>query len=138
MFLKDLNQEEKKRFMELAVRIANADNDFAEEEKTMIQEYNDEMGLDYDIESVDLDSDITEIISQFTGSTSQSINKIFIELIALVMADSKFDETEKTVLEGFMNNYNIPESYLEEVKDWIKRLNTLYTEGIELINQSHV
>ena len=46
MFLNQLLDEEKKAFISLSIYAANADGDFAEEEKVMFQEYCKEMELE--------------------------------------------------------------------------------------------
>jgi len=133
MFLKALNNQEKKSFLELAMRIAKSDDDFSIEERGMIEEYKYEMKLDYDLESSDLEKDINNLIEDFSASEPATIKKVFIELIGLIRADEKFAESEKVIINNFMNRYNLSDVYLKNVQDWVQELNELYQEGMQLI-----
>jgi len=135
MFLKALNEEEKRNFLKLAFFIAKSDEDYAEDEKIMIEEYKYEMNLDFDPESDDSLTDVSSLIESFSGSDKQTIKKIFIELNGLVLADEKFVISEKEILQQFMEKYNLSEEHLKQTQDWIMRLNSLYVEGIALIEQ---
>jgi len=133
MFLKALGNEEKKSFLDLALRIAKSDEDFSVKEKGMIEEYKYEMNLDYDPESTYLEKEQIDLIEVFSDSEPATIKKIFIELIALIMADEKFAESEKDIIKEFMERYNLSDDYLKNVQDWVKKLNGLYQEGVQLI-----
>lgn len=133
MFLKALNNQEKVSFLELAMGIANSDDDFSVEERGMIEEYKYEMKLDYDLESIDLEKDINNLIEDFSASEPATIKKVFIELIGLIRADGKFAESEKVIIKNFMNRYNLSDLYLKNVQDWVQKLNELYQEGMKLI-----
>jgi len=133
MFLKALSNEEKKSFLDLALRIAKSDEDFSVEEKGMIEEYKYEMNLDYDPESTYLEKEPLDLIEDFSDSEPATIKKIFIELIGLIMADEKFVESEKAIIKEFMERYNLTDDYLKNVQDWVKKLNVLYQEGVQLI-----
>ena len=133
MFLKVLGNEEKKSFLDLALRIAKSDEDFSVKEKGMIEEYKYEMNLDYDPESTYLEKEQIDLIEVFSDSELATIKKIFIELIGLIMADEKFVESEKDIIKDFMERYNLSDDYLKKVQDWVKKLNGLYQEGVQLI-----
>ena len=133
MFLKALSNEEKKSFLDLALRIAKSDEDFSVEERGMIEEYKYEMNLDYDPESTYLEKEPLDLIEDFSDSEPATIKKIFIELIGLIMADEKFVESEKAIIKEFMERYNLTDDYLKNVQDWVKKLNVLYQEGVQLI-----
>ena len=45
MFIERLNENEKKDFLELIYKIANCDNNFADEEEELINSYKNELGL---------------------------------------------------------------------------------------------
>jgi len=135
MFLKDLNEEEKRNFLKLAVFIAKSDEDFAEDEKNMIEEYKYEMNLDYDPEADDPLIDLNSLIENFNNSDEQTIKKIFIELNGLALVDANFDKSEKEIFYQFMKKHNLSEEYLKLVQDWLVKLNALYAEGVVLIKQ---
>lgn len=135
MFLSALNEEEKRNFLRLAVFIAKSDEEYAEEEKKMIEAYKYEMNLDFDPDSNDSSIDVNSLIESFNDSDEQTIKKIFIELIGLVLADEKFVKSEKEILQQFMEKYSLSEEYLKQVQDWIVKLNALYAEGATLIKQ---
>jgi hypothetical protein len=134
MFLKTLNEEEKKDFLELAVRLSISDNDFADSEKEMIEEYKYEMNVEFDEKSVRLNKDISELISSFSDTDNDKLNMIFIELMALGMADEKMEISEKNILSQFMKQYGLTQDYWEKVESWLQKLSSVYSEGLELIN----
>jgi len=133
MFLKALGNEEKKSFLDLALRIAKSDEDFSVEEKGMIEEYKYEMNLDYDPESICFEKEEFDLIDAFSDSEPATVKKIFIELIGLIMADEKFVESEKAIIKDFMERYDLTDDYLKNVQDWVTKLNGLYQEGVQLI-----
>ncbi len=130
MFLNRLGKEEKVAFLELAHHIARSDNDFSEDQKSIIAKYCMEM----QIEDIDYDEDNFDIYNTLDKIKERRSRKIvLLEIMALIYADDFLHEEErkvlKKVLEEFDLNYNLSIVYTQ----WAKTMLSLYMQGNALI-----
>lgn len=130
MFLNRLDQEEKVAFLEIAHHIARSDNDFSEDQKTIISKYCMEMQMD----EIDYDEnkfDIYNTLEKVKDSRSRKI--ILLEIMALIYSDDFLHEEERKVLEKVLEefdlNYNLSIVYAQ----WAKSMLALYIQGNALI-----
>jgi len=130
MFLNRLIKEEKIAFLELAHHIARSDNDFSEDQKSIIAKYCMEMQIE-DINYHENSFDIYETLEKIQSRRSKKI--VILEIMALIYADNFLHEEERKVLEKILEefdlNYNISIVYTE----WAKAMLSLYTQGNALI-----
>lgn len=96
MFLNELNKNEGIAFMQLVKILANSDNVFAKEEKTLYADYLEELNIkESEISAVDPDS----IFESLKDSSERSKNIIYFELIGLALIDGEYEEKEVDFLE---------------------------------------
>lgn len=133
MFLGQLSEREKKAFIKLAFWIANKDDEFAEVEKQILQQYCLEMGLMFEEKSFAKIDDEMSLIQSFLKSERDIVKKIFIELIGLVLVDQDYNVAEKEIIEKYARVHGLESAYIEKVKKWIEKMNLLYSELAELI-----
>ena len=130
MFLNRLSQEEQSAFLELAHHIARSDNDFSEDQKSIIAKYCMEMQME-DIEYNEDTFDIYTTLDKVQDTRSRKI--ILLEIMALVYADDFLHEEERKVLEKLLEefelNYNLSIVYTQ----WAKAMLNLYIQGNALI-----
>ena len=130
MFLNRLGKEEKVAFLELAHHIARSDNDFSEDQKSIIAKYCMEM----QIEDIDYDEDNFDIYNTLDKIKERRSRKIvLLEIMALIYADDFLHEEERKVLEKVLEefdlNYNLSIVYTQ----WAKTMLSLYMQGNALI-----
>ena len=130
MFLNRLNQDEKMAFLELAHHIARSDNNFSEDQKSIIAKYCMEM----QIEDITYDADSFDIYTTLDKIKDQRSRKIvLLEIMALIYSDDFLHEEERKVLEKILEefdlNYNLSVVYTQ----WAKTMLSLYIQGSALI-----
>lgn len=121
MLLRQLSDDNKKLFYTLEMLLANADGICREEEKKLIQNHCEEMGL----ESVDYDEKIKleEILASINSQMSKKEKKIiFIELISTALVDGEYHEKEKKLIKSLRNILQIPEEVSEQAVDLMQKL----------------
>jgi uncharacterized tellurite resistance protein B-like protein len=130
MFLNRLKKKEKKAFLELAHHIARSDNDFSENQKTIIAKYCMEMQME-DIKYSAEKFDIYNTLEKIKSKRSRKI--VLLEIMALIYSDDFLHEEERKVLEKVLEefglNYNLSIVYTQ----WAKTMLSLYMQGNALI-----
>lgn len=128
MFLDKLSDEKKEMFLQLSIHAAMSNDDFAEEQKVVIESYCEELGMkDYKIE---LHSDLKTLLEEIKASSSKKEKHIIVfEIASVILSDYNYD----TIEQEFMNSLNeileIPEETLEKMIELINNLMEVY-EGI--------
>ena len=85
MFLNQLSTEEKELFVSLSVYAAESNGDFADEERSMLQEYCKEMDIAFfDASEV---KPMSEIISTYKNSDITVKRIVLLEILGLLYAD---------------------------------------------------
>ena len=130
MFLSILNQREKEDFLNLLINVAKIDDDFSVNEKTQINAYVLEMGLEVKNQE-EYSKSNKELISGFNVSSIEVKKAIFIEITALMLADG-FHQNEEVLLEEIQNEFGLKEQFKEEVVNWYNEITPLYKKGFAL------
>jgi len=135
MFLKTLNVQEKKAFLELAHVVAVSNGIINEVENKMIEAYAEEMGIGVHIEDLD-GLTLESIIPVFTNEETRRI--AFVEAIAIALSDGDYELAEQETIDNIRKLFGFSVDYYEAAKAWIKQSIELYQEGQNLIYGSRV
>lgn len=126
MYLGKLNDKQKNLFLDLCIHGANSNNDFADDEKEMVNAYCTEMQIPVRYtEETDLDSCIDKLIQI---SSKEEIRAILIEITALILADDICDEQEEVFMQNFIKKTGISNDEYKRVSEMLARISTLYKE----------
>ena len=126
MYLNRLSDKQKELVLELLIMLANADQNFADEEKLIIDQYCAEMNIASNYEVVDSqDSIISELVSV---STRTELKMILIELAGLALSDKKFVEEEKKLIDIYLDRSGISKDDAGKAFELINALSTLYSD----------
>lgn len=126
MYLGRLNDEQKNLFLDLCIHGANSNDDFADDEKEMVNAYCAEMQISVRYtEETDLDSCIDRLIQI---SSKEEIRAILIEITALILADDICDEQEEVFMQKFIIKAGISNDEYKRVFEMLARLSMLYKE----------
>ena len=121
MLLDELSMEDKKAFWNIANVLASVDGRVMEEE-SILNQYNEEMGVNFafiDASLVDIDKEIESI-----SSSSLRSRKIFyFELFGVAYADTEFDDKEKAILDKVSHGLGISDDIREVLE---KSVTTIY------------
>ncbi len=132
MFLRDLNQEEKKAFLSLAFKIIKCDGCLAQEEKERIEEIRVETGLFTETEL--MDKSIEELVNIF--SSKESKKSALIEAVRLAYIDGEYDNQEQKILRAMALGFGFNEKEAMEIENWVLDLNKLIEKGKEIIRSN--
>lgn len=123
MFLKELNKDEANAFLNLVSIFARIDNEFAKEEKALLDEYKEELGL--------VDSGIKEmvyedIIESLKASTDRARRIIYFELVGLALVDGEYEDEEVDFLEKIAAEFNIPRAKRIAIANYFYNFTDVY------------
>ncbi|MBS4803400.1 MAG: hypothetical protein KIC47_02885 [Clostridium sp.] len=123
MFLKELNKGEANAFLNLVSIFARIDNEFAKEEKALLDEYKEELGL--------VDSEINEmvyedIIESLKSSTDRARRIIYFELVGLALVDGEYEDEEVDFLEKIAAEFNIPRAKRIAIANYFYNFTDVY------------
>lgn len=123
MFLKELNKDEANAFFNLVSIFARIDNEFAKEEKALLDEYKEELGL--------VDSEINEmvyedIIESLKSSSDRAKRIIYFELVGLALVDGEYEEEEVDFLEKIAAEFSIPRAKRIAIANYFYNFTDVY------------
>lgn len=111
MYLSILKETEKKMFLHLAYALSSADGNMADEEKTMIDHYCEEMGIEKSTPTI---VDKSKIVNELDMVTELQSKKIIIfELIGLAIADNSYDEAEKQFISKAVSQFGLSQEFMD-------------------------
>ena len=126
MFLDVLNKDEKEWFMDLAIKAAEANGEFAKEEVRMLHAFATEMKIPARIKS---ERDLDSILKDFVDNSSKkSMKVVLFELIGIIFADSEFDDAEKKFIDTVTNAFQISSELKDEMISEINEYSSLFNK----------
>lgn len=105
MYLKELKVEEKQAFLLLAYSIAEADGIYADEEQILMSAYANECGIPF--KKPDNPIEIQDVLSSFEDSSERTKRIILLEIIAMALVDTKYEDEEKAIIEKIASSFSI-------------------------------
>jgi tellurite resistance protein len=132
MLLDELTLEEKKAFWNIANVLASADGRALEEE-SILEQYNEEMGTDFeypDASQIDIKNELESI------KTSSSKNRkiVYFELYGVAYADTSFDDREKKILDEVCLALSITDDVRETLESSVKTIFDTYRKLGDVFN----
>lgn len=132
MFLAILNDEKKKLFLNLSIYAAKADNLLAEEEKAIINAHCTEMGLNNNNYEPNLSlNESLEKLSKICSSNE--LNMIVLEIMAVILADNEYSDSEKDFIKEIEKHFNIDKIRMEKACTILKDLKDIYKKMNDFI-----
>ena len=133
MYLRPLNNEQKKKYLDLALAAATANDVLEDAEKTLLAAYADEMSIDVNKAS---QMPVEEICRKLKNiSNSKELNQISFEIVGMMISDNEYDDAEKAFISKMAEIFEIPMSRIDEMfncvnaySELIKRINVLMYE----------
>lgn len=123
MFLKELNKDEANAFLNLVSIFARIDNEFAKEEKALLDEYKEELGLvDYGIKEMVYE----DIIESLKSSSDRAKRIIYFELVGLALVDGEYEDEEVDFLEKIAAEFSIPRAKRIAIANYFYNFTDVY------------
>lgn len=129
MFLRNLDQEQQKAFLAIAMKIVGADGRLDPAERRLIEAMRLEMGL---VEEAVLPTgSIEELAAPFDTRRVQAT--VLMEGIALAYSDNEFSGEEQKILRALALTWGIPEDDANEMENWVVEFNKLQKKAEEIL-----
>jgi len=133
MFLGDLGEEEKRTFLILAWKMVSADGRVTNEEREMLQDAQEEMGLGTADESPDCLDDLNECCKSVTSSKARAL--MLLELASFAFVDRDYDVRERELLRTVAEIWRLDEISVVRVEEWARKRVELATEAAEVVQE---
>ena len=133
MFLNNLTQEKKELFLSLAYNISCIDDNYADEEKMVLEQYCVEM--DIRIDKIQLIEDFDKILNRINILCNFQEKKISVfESVGLILADGVIHDKEMEAITNMVRLFEINDNYFEDCMKLIKEYYDLQSRMMNLIN----
>lgn len=133
MFLNNLTQEKKELFLSLAYKISCIDENYADEEKMVLEQYCVEM--DIRIDKIQLIEDFDKILNRINILCNFQEKKIFVfESVGLILADGVIHDKEMEAITNMVRLFEINDNYFEDCMKLIKEYYDLQSRMMNVIN----
>ncbi len=135
MYLASLSNEKKHLFLDLEIHMSKIDGDFSEEEKRIIDTHCAEMHIDNN--GYENELSIDEIFHKLREECAVAEKKIvFLELVAVVLADGIYDSKEKMIVNNLARNLAMTEKDVTQAFDIVTNLKKYYKACAEFIKEA--
>lgn len=125
MYLNRLSAEQKELFLDLCIHAAMANNNFAAEEKDMIDQYCAEMQLAQPRYTAVKDTNA--VIDELKNiSTTQELKMILLEITGLILSDNIYDDDEQKFMNSFAERIGVDKGCLNDMVASLNELKKLY------------
>lgn len=129
MFLRNLDQEQQKAFLAIAMKIVGADGRLDPAERRLIEAMRLEMG--FIEEAVLPNGSIEELAAFFDTRKAQAA--VLMEGIALAYSDNEFSGEEQKILRALALTWGINEEDANEMENWVLEFNKLQKQAEEIL-----
>ena len=123
MFLKELNKEESICFLNLVSIFTKVDNNFAKEEKVLVDEYKEELGMS--TEEIEI-IEYKDIIKRLNAASDKSKLIIYFELVGLALVDGDYEDEEVDFLEKIASEFKISRSKRFAIANYFYNFTDIY------------
>lgn len=125
MYLSGFSIEKKYLFRELSIYAAKADDEFLNDEKSIIDAHCVEMRIDNNGYENDLPYD--EVLNRIVNSfTTQELRMAYLEILSVLLADDVISDMEKLFIEDISAHFGMDDNELEEAKQALSMLKNAY------------
>jgi tellurite resistance protein len=132
MLLDELTMEEKKAFWNIANVLASVDGSVMEE-VSILNQYNEEMGVNFAF----IDASLVDVKKEIESIKSGSLRNrkiVYFELFGVAYADTEFDDKEKAVLDEVSAGLDIADDDREVLEQSVKTIYDTYRKIGEVLD----
>ncbi|MCP5106522.1 MAG: hypothetical protein GY950_24270 [bacterium] len=133
MFLNSLNEEQKKAFLGLAIKIIGADGQLDPRERQMIEAMRFEMGMFTETDLPRGYIEIEDMVKSFDTRQSQVI--LMLEGLALAYADEELHGEEEKILRELALVFKFSEEDATNMENWVLRYKELLKEAAAMFTK---
>lgn len=124
-----INDQDSLLLIELAHKTSLADGVCSSEEYSLLERYQQELGIDYfpDTHTVD------ELIDYFSKREQSVQKKVWLQLYSLIIADHNFDDNEKELISRIKSSFSISPDEFDKISQAVDNLNDAYLKLYEAL-----
>lgn len=130
MFLSRLNEEQRKAFLAIAMKIIGADGQLDPRERQMVEGMRYEMGLFTETDIATGYVAVEELAKPFETNESRVI--LMLESIALAYADEEMHGEEQKILRELALIFDFSEEEATTMENWVLRYKKLLKEAMAM------
>ncbi|MDD2957656.1 MAG: hypothetical protein PHR92_03915 [Lachnospiraceae bacterium] len=131
MFLCELDEEEKKKYLSMAKQFADIDGSSTEEEKAVLYNSQNEMGMKAQVQTGET---LEELAAYFSDKSKQVRRTLLFELYMLAFCDGDLTEEEKAVLRMLLEKFNISRKKAKEIRQLAIDLQMQYERILDVLH----
>lgn len=133
MFLIELNDKERKNFLELAYHAMAVDNNIDPRENEIFQNFRAEMRLseaDYPIAN----KSVKAVITEFQASKKRVKKIVLFELWGIILADEAYSQAERELINELGAAWNLKQFEITKAKRWVQDFNEMLGEAYRFLD----
>lgn len=132
MYLARLSNEKKHLFLDLEIYLSKIDGDFSELEKNIINTHCAEMRIDNNNYETELSYE--ELLIKLRDDLNlEEKHIIFLELVAVILADNVYHNAEKNMVVRLAEILNISQNNISKAFEIINTIKEGYEESLKFI-----
>ena len=135
MFLNKLDENEKKAFLALALKIQNIDGQITSGEIRVIKEFCQEMNISSDLKEK---YSLEDIVNVFSKSSVYVKKAVIFEALGLAYADGKLDDKENEIISTIAKSIGLTEDVVEKLDEYILRYIVFVEEISEVMESNYI
>lgn len=135
MFLNKLDENEKKAFLALALKIQNIDGKITSGEIRVIKEFCQEMNISSDLKEK---YSLEDIVNVFSKSSVYVKKAVIFEALGLAYADGKLDDKENEIISTIAKSIGLTEDVVEKLDEYILRYIVFVEEISEVMESNYI
>ena len=135
MFLNKLDENEKKAFLALALKIQNIDGKITSGEIRVIKEFCQEMNIPSDLKEKYSLEDISNVFSKSSVYVKKAV--IF-EALGLAYADGKLDDKENEIISAIAKSIGLTDDVVDKLDEYILRYIVFVEEISEVMESNYI
>lgn len=133
MFLTELNDRERKNFLELAHHAMAADNTIDHRENEIFQNFRAELRLS-ETEYPITNKPVKTIITEFQASKKRARKIVLFELWGIILADEAYSPAERDLITELATAWNFKQFEVTKAKRWVQDFNEMLGEAYRFLD----
>lgn len=133
MFLNELNDKEKKNFLELAYHAMTVDDNIDHRENEIFQNFRAELRLS-ETEYQIANKQVKAIITEFQASKKRVKKIVLFELWGIILADEAYSQAERELIGELAAAWNLKQFEVTKAKRWVQDFNEMLGEAYRFLD----
>ena len=135
MFLNKLDENEKRAFLALALKIQNIDGKITSGEIRIIKEFCQEMNIPADLK---IKYSLVDIVNVFSKSSVFVKKAVIFEALGLAYTDGKLDDKENEIISTIAKSIGLTDDVVDKLDEYILKYIVFVEELSEVMESNYI